>query len=80
MKRVRLEYYAYFRDKAGVECEDVSTGAETLAELYCETAERHGFALPLKSVKAVVGEEFAPMSTPVAEGAVVAFVPPVAGG
>lgn len=80
MKRVRLDYYAFFRDRAGVASEEVETSAATLGALYCETAERHGFALPASAVRAVVGEEFVPMSSRFEDGAVVAFVPPVAGG
>lgn len=80
MKRVRLEYYAYFREKAGKSSEEVETAAEDLAALYTETAQRHGFRLPLANVRVVVGEDFVEMRGPVEHGASIAFVPPVAGG
>jgi molybdopterin converting factor small subunit len=78
--RVRVDYYAYFRDKRGLASETVETEARTLGDLYCELAEAHGFRLPISSVRAVVGDEFAPMEGALSEGDVVAYVPPVAGG
>jgi molybdopterin converting factor small subunit len=79
-KRVRIDYYAYFRDRRGLATEEVETQAGTLADLYRQTAAEHGFALPIESVKAIVGDEFRPMSDPLDDGTTVVFVPPVAGG
>ncbi len=80
MKRVRVDYYAYFRERRGLSTEDVSTNAATLADLYFDLAERHGFRLPASVVKAIVGDEFAPMGSLIEDGTTVVFVPPVAGG
>jgi molybdopterin converting factor small subunit len=78
--RVRVDYYAYFRDKRGLSTEDVETQATTLAELYCELAERHGFKLPLSSVRVVVGSEFVHMGAKLSAEDAISFIPPVAGG
>ena len=80
MKNVRVEYFAYFREKSGVPVEDVETGAATLGDLYDELSGRHGFALPQSVVRPVVDDEFRAMSDAFNEGDRVAFVPPVAGG
>ena len=80
MKSVRIDYYAYFREKRGLSSEQVQTEKETLAELYAEIASRHGFRLPSSATKVVVNDEFRDMGDAVEEGATVAFLPPVAGG
>ncbi len=80
MKRVRVDYYAYFREKRGLSTEQVSTHAATLGDLYCELSEKHGLNLPASVVKVIVGDEFVPMGSMVKDGATVVFVPPVAGG
>ncbi len=80
MKRVRVDYYAYFREKRGLSTEQVTTHASTLGDLYCELDEMHGFRLPASVVKAIVGDEFVPMGSKVEDGATIVFVPPVAGG
>jgi molybdopterin converting factor small subunit len=78
--KVRVDYYAYFRDKRGLSSEEVETEATTLAEFYCELAERHGFKLPLSSVRVVVGSEFVHMGAKLTPENAVSFIPPVAGG
>lgn len=80
VKRVRVDYYAYFREKRGLSTEEVSTHAKTLGDLYSELAARHGLSLPASVVKVIVGDEFASMGSMVEDGATIVFVPPVAGG
>jgi molybdopterin synthase sulfur carrier subunit len=80
VKRVRVDYYAFFREKRGVATEEVTTRAESLGELYCELSEAHGLGLPVSVVRVIVGDEFVSMGSTVEDGSRVVFVPPVAGG
>lgn len=80
MRIVRVDYYAYFRERRGLSTEEVETSATNLGDLYCELAERHGFNMPISAVKAIVGDEFVAMGSEIEDGATVVFVPPVAGG
>lgn len=79
MPRVRVEYFAILRERAGRATEEVDTQAGTLAELYRELELRH--QLPrLPSLKVAVNDEFADWQRALREGDCVVFIPPVAGG
>ncbi len=80
MNRVRLQYYAQLREQAGCSEEALETAASTLAALYAEAQVRHGFALPLEALKVAVNQRFAHWEDVPADGDVVVFIPPVAGG
>jgi molybdopterin converting factor subunit 1 len=80
MPRVRLRYYALFREQAGRQDETVETSARTVSALYQELAARHGFRLPQAQLKVAVNAAFADWSSPLAEGDEIVFIPPVAGG
>ncbi len=79
-KRIKVEYYALFREQAGTGEEWVETEAETTAALYRELAERHRFSLGTDRLKVAVNAEFEPWDAPLADGDEVVFIPPVAGG
>lgn len=80
MPRVRLRYYALFRERAGRPDEMLDTAARTPVELYAELAARHGFALPQSQLKVAVNGAFADWRHALADGDEVVFIPPVAGG
>ena len=80
MKSVTLKHYAVFREQRGLASEEYETAARTLAELYRDLAEKHGFSLPSSVVKAAVNESFTSMESSFEEGDEIVFVPPVAGG
>ena len=69
-----------FREQARVEAEALSTRSATVAELFAEVAARHGFADPMGRCKVAVNDEMAEWDRTLAEGDVVLFFPPVAGG
>jgi molybdopterin converting factor subunit 1 len=79
-RRVRVEYFALFRESAGCHDEVVDTMATDAAGLYDELRERHDFALEPTRVKVAVNDVFANWDTPLADGDRVVFIPPVAGG
>jgi len=80
MTTITLLYFASLRDAAGMERETWDTDAATLAELYTQTAARHGFSLPQSRLRVAVDGAFARWDSPLREGSSVAFIPPVSGG
>jgi len=77
---VTAKYFAAFRDKAGQASEARRTSATTAGGLYQEVAQAHGFSDTLATCKVAINDEFATWDTPLANGDVVLFFPPVGGG
>lgn len=80
MPRLRLQYYALFREQAGRQAESIETQATTPAELYAELAARHGFRLSSSQLKVAVNSAFSDWGRTLVDGDEVVFIPPVAGG
>lgn len=80
LKRLTLSYYAALRDAAGVREEPWTSGVRTAAELYAEAAARHGFRFEPAVLKVAVNDRMVSWETEIADGDVVAFLPPFAGG
>ena len=78
--KVEVLYFAALRDAAGMASEVVDTPAPDLAALYAELQARHGFAFPQARLRVAVAGAFADWNTAVADGATIAFIPPVSGG
>ena len=75
-------FFAAAREKAGAErvSVELADGA-TVAQLWQRLGADHPpLAAALTSCRAAVDEEFAPASTVLRDGAVVAVLPPVSGG
>jgi molybdopterin converting factor subunit 1 len=77
---VTAQYFAVFREQAGTNLEEISTSAATASELYAEVSATHGFADSMARCKVAINDELAPWSALLADGDVVLFFPPVAGG
>ncbi|HEY6050143.1 MAG TPA: MoaD/ThiS family protein [Thermoanaerobaculia bacterium] len=80
--RVRLLYFATFRDVAGRDREDrqMAEGAR-VADLWTElVGEMPGLARTGTMPPAAVNREYTAADTRLSEGDEVAFLPPVAGG
>ncbi|HUG12285.1 MAG TPA: MoaD/ThiS family protein [Opitutaceae bacterium] len=78
--KLRLQYFAFLRERRGLSQEELVTSAATPAGLYAELSERHGFTLPAERVRVAVNGEFAELTHPLKSGDEVVFIPPVAGG
>ncbi|MCX7042586.1 MAG: molybdopterin converting factor subunit 1 [Gammaproteobacteria bacterium] len=76
---VTVLYFASLRDAAGIESEVLDVPA-SLDGLYEALRVRHGFALGRERLRVAVDGAFADWSDPVADGAEIAFIPPVSGG
>lgn len=80
MKSVHVQYFALLREQRGLSRETVSTAAVTAADLYEELRARHALTLAPSQLRVAVDGEFADWKSPLAEGAQLVFIPPVAGG
>jgi molybdopterin synthase sulfur carrier subunit len=80
MSTVHVQYFAVLREQAGRTDERVVTTAATPAALYDELRTRHSLTLARTQLRVAIDGEFADWQTPLADGARVVFIPPVAGG
>ena len=80
MTSVTVEYFARLREERGCDSETIETEAKDLLALYEALSEAHGFSLPSASLLVAVNEQVAAWDSPLNEGDVVVFLPPVAGG
>jgi molybdopterin synthase sulfur carrier subunit len=82
--KVHVKYFASIREALGSGAEMVETAATTIAGLRDELIARDGvYAEALargKAVRIALDQTLAVESAPLAEGAEVAFFPPVTGG
>jgi molybdopterin converting factor small subunit len=78
MKTIRVRYYDLLQDQRGITEEAVKTFAGSPEELYDELRLMHRFSLASTTVRSSVNNEVVPMNTPLWEGDLVAFIPPIA--
>ena len=77
---IRLYYFALLQDQRGLAEETLSTQARTVAELYFELKDRHGFTLGKNALRVSVNEQFAEWDLALQDEDEVVFIPPVSGG
>lgn len=77
--RVRIDYFAFLRERAGRAHETLDTDAATPLELYRELR-RHRQLPSAKGLRVAVNDEFRNWDWLLEEGDRVVFIPPVAGG
>lgn len=77
---IQLHYFALLQDQRGLAQETVETQAESVADLYAELKDLHGFTLSQSALRVSVNEEFANWDTSLSDGDEVVFIPPVSGG
>ncbi|WP_446831187.1 MoaD/ThiS family protein [Candidatus Foliamicus sp.] len=77
--RVRVDFFAVLRERAGKDGETLDTDAATPRELYRELSARLSLP-PEQGLKVAVNDEFRNWEWSLADGDRVVFIPPVAGG
>ena len=80
MKTIHVLYFAFLREQAGLSSETVNTAATTILDLYQELSARHSFPLANSSLRAAIDDTYTALTSPLTDGATVAFLPPVSGG
>ena len=78
--KLRIQYYALFREQAGRSEETIETQAATPAALYSELQSRHPFQLAREQLKVAINADFSDWDAALKDGDSVVFIPPVAGG
>lgn len=79
MKSVNVHYFAFLREKAGKDSEEVFFDG-SYKDLYLYLSNRYDFELPVEMIQLAVNDEFMPISSDITLGAKVVFIPPMAGG
>ena len=80
MMRVKVRYFAIFREAAGVESELFETDAASTLELFREIMSRHTGMQHEPVALVAINDEMADWQAPIRDGDEVLFFPPVAGG
>lgn len=80
LKKLKIQYFALFREQAGRGEELLESTADTPARLYAELQRRHPFKLQKEQLRVAVNTEFCDWQAPLKSGDTVVFIPPVAGG
>lgn len=80
-RQIQVRFFAILREQAGVSTLTVDSSAPDSAALYAELQQRFpGLSFPAALLKVSVNERYAELTTPLAAGDRVVFIPPVAGG
>jgi len=78
--KVRVQYFALFREQTGCESETVDWPGGTAAELFEMMAGKHPALRTQAAALLAINDEMCAWETPLNEGDEVLFFPPVAGG
>jgi molybdopterin synthase sulfur carrier subunit len=80
--RVQVLYFAALRDLAGTASEELALpdSVQTVSDLLAHLEQRETFRGKLSSTRVALNETFSDLGSPLAEGDVVALIPPVQGG
>lgn len=78
--KVKVRYFALFRDQAGCASEVVDCSVATAAELFQLMTEKHPSLKTEAAALVAINDEMAGWESGLSEGDEVLFFPPVAGG
>ena len=78
--QVRVRYFAIFREATGVDTERVETNAASARELFAEMAEKHSAMRSEPAALVAINDQMSDWHSPIRDGDVILFFPPVAGG
>ncbi|MEM7610351.1 MAG: MoaD/ThiS family protein [Pseudomonadota bacterium] len=80
MTRLTVRYFALFRERAGIDQEQLTTEATTALELFHSLAHRHQTDDPRGHCKVAINDVMADWDSPLHDNDIVLLFPPVAGG
>jgi len=78
--RVRVRYFALFREQTGCASETLEWAGGTARDLFELVSGKHPALTAEAAALVAVNDEMADWATPVGEGDEILFFPPVAGG
>lgn len=79
-KQIDVLYFASLAEQAGKYEERLSFDGDSLVALYQQLTERYNFRLAQHKIAVAINHEITDWDTPIQQGDIVAFIPPVAGG
>ena len=77
---ITIRYYGQLRDLADKSEETLPTSTDGPAEIYAKLSQQYRFPLEQSHVRVAINDAFADWNTPLADGDLLVFIPPVAGG
>lgn len=80
MFQVKVNYFALFREQAGLSEEVISLEGGSALQLFRRVTEKYQFSLIPEQVRVAVNDAFVSWETVLKDGDEVVFIPPVAGG
>ena len=80
MRQVTVQFFAAFREAAGTASEQVATDADSVGELFVEMTQRFQGLEREPAALVAINDEMSEWGAQFAEGDVILFFPPVAGG
>lgn len=79
-KNLEILYFASLAEQAGKDEERIQFIGTSLSELYQQLSEQYAFGLTQDKLAVAINHEMSNWQAPIANGDVIAFIPPVAGG
>lgn len=79
-KQIDVLYFASLAEQAGKDEERLSFDGDSLVALYQQLTECYNFRLAQHKIAVAINHEITDWDTPIQQGDIVAFIPPVAGG
>lgn len=80
MKTIHVRYSSLLQEQRGLNEETVQTEAENAASLFDELSKHHGFRYGCGMFKVVINDDMRSLTSLLADGDTVEFLPPLAGG
>jgi len=78
---INVRFFAILREQAGCSACDANSAATDANQLYAELQQRFpGLVFPVHLLRVSVNEKYVSLTSPLAAGDRVVFIPPVAGG
>lgn len=78
--KVKVKYFASLREQSQKNEEEVIGDIKNSFDLYKTLKEKYNFSLAVDEIKVAINGEYQEFQTPISEGDVITFIPPVAGG
>jgi len=80
MKRIKVLYFAQLGAQAGRSEETLTTDATQVSEMFADCQAAYQWTLPVDRVRFARNEEFCQGDEALADGDVIAIMPPMSGG
>ncbi len=77
---VSVLYFASLAETADKDEELIQTARTHLGDIYEDLKIKYGFELEQSQLAVAINHQIANWQTPIAQGDIIAFIPPVAGG